>query len=208
MPTVTVKDLAGNAVGELELSDKVFGATVSIPLLHRVVTAYMANQRLGNADTKTRAEVRGGGRKPWRQKGLGRARAGTTRAPQWRHGGVVFGPHPRDFSQRVPRRMRQAAIRQALSAKLRDQELMVVSGFNLEGPKTSGVLQMLGNLGTGLNVLLVSAKPEANAKLGMRNLKTAQMTTAQSLNAYTLLKYDHVVMDQEAVRMVEEVFGR
>jgi large subunit ribosomal protein L4 len=208
MPTVTVKDIAGNAVGELELSDKVFGATVSIPLLHRVVTAYMANQRLGNADTKTRAEVRGGGRKPWRQKGLGRARAGTTRAPQWRHGGVVFGPHPRDFSQRVPRRMRQAAIRQALSAKLRDQELMVVSGFNLEGPKTSGVLQMLGNLGTGLNVLLVSAKPEANAKLGMRNLKTAQMTTAQSLNAYTLLKYDHVVMDQEAVRMVEEVFGR
>ncbi len=208
MPTVTVKDIAGNAVGELELSDKVFGATVSIPLLHRVVTAYMANQRLGNADTKTRAEVRGGGRKPWRQKGLGRARAGTTRAPQWRHGGVVFGPHPRDFSQTVPRRMRQAAIRQALSAKLRDQELMVVSEFNLEGPKTSGVLQMLGNLGTGLNVLLVSAKPEANAKLGMRNLKTAQMTTAQSLNAYTLLKYDHVVMDQEAVRMVEEVFGR
>ncbi len=208
MPTVTVKDISGNAVGDLELSEKVFGATVSIPLLHRVVTAYMANQRRGNADTKTRAEVRGGGRKPWRQKGLGRARAGTTRAPHWRHGGVVFGPHPRDFSQRVPRKMKQAAIRQALTAKLRDQELTVVDSFSMPSPKTSGMIEMLNNLGTGLNVLLVSGTPIANAKLGSRNLKSAEMTTAQSLNAYSLLKYAQVVLDQDAVRMVEEVFGR
>ncbi len=208
MPTVTVKDVSGNAVGDLELSDKVFGATVSIPLLHRVVTAYMANQRRGNADTKTRAEVRGGGRKPWRQKGLGRARAGTTRAPHWRHGGVVFGPHPHDFSQRIPKKMKQAAIRQALSAKLRDQELIVIDRFALESPKTSGMLEMLNNLGTGMNVLLVSGSPVVNAKLGSRNLKSTEITTAHSLSAYTLLKHAQVVLDEDAVRMVEEVFGR
>lgn len=207
MPTITVKDIAGNAVGDLELSEKVFDAEVSIPLLHRVVMAYMANQRQGTADTKTRAEVRGGGRKPWRQKGLGRARAGTTRAPHWRHGGVVFGPHPRDFSQRVPQKMRQAAIRQALTAKLRDQELVVVDEFSLSSPKTAAMIEMLNNLGTGLNVLLVTGKPESNVKLGGRNLKATEITTAGALSAYTLLKHYHVVLDRSAVSQVEEVFG-
>lgn len=208
MPTITVRDVAGNAVGEMELRDDVFGAPVSVPLLHRVVTAYLANQRAGTASTKTRAAVRGGGRKPWRQKGLGRARAGTIRAPQWRHGGVVFGPHPRDYTQRVPQKMKQAAIRQALSAKLRDQELTVVDAFNLSDHKTKRVLEMLAHLDTGLNVLLVSGRPVTELKRGSRNLKEAVATTAGSLNAYTLLKHHHIVMDQEAVRMVEEVFGK
>jgi large subunit ribosomal protein L4 len=121
---------------------------------------------------------------------------------------VVFGPHPRDFSQRLPQKMKQAAIRQALSAKLRDQELLVVDEFSLASAKTAGMVKMLSDLGTGLNVLLVTGKPETNAKLASRNLKDATVTTAGSLNAYTLLKHYHVIMDQAAVRAVEEVFGR
>ncbi len=208
MPSVTVRDVAGNAVGELELSERVFNAPVSIPLLHRVVTAYLANQRSGTADTKTRAQVRGGGRKPWRQKGLGRARAGTIRAPQWRHGGVVFGPHPRDYSQRVPQKMRQAAIRQALTAKLRDGELVVVDRLALGTPKTAGAVQMLKDVGATLNALIVTGERVDNVALGCRNIGSAEVTTARSLNAYVLLKYERVVLDRQAIAVVEEVFGQ
>ncbi len=208
MVSVTVRDMAGNAVGEMELSERVFDSRVSIPLLHRVVTAYLANRRSGTADTKTRAEVRGGGRKPWRQKGLGRARAGTTRAPQWRHGGVVFGPHPRDYSQRVPQKMRQAAIRQALTAKLRDGELVVVDRLVLPSPKTAGAMQMLKDVAATLNALVVTSERVENVALGCRNIASTEVTTARSLNAYTLLKHERVVLDRKAIAVVEEVFGQ
>ncbi|MCL6562253.1 MAG: 50S ribosomal protein L4 [Firmicutes bacterium] len=208
MPIVPVKNLAGEVVGEIELSDRVFAAPVSIPLLHRVVTAYLANQRLGTAATKTRAMVRGGGRKPWRQKGTGRARAGSIRAPHWRHGGVVFGPHPRDYSQRVPQKMRAAAIRQALSAKLRDQELTVVDRLALPEIKTKQVVQFLNRLGLGDNVLIVTRQPETNLKLSARNLPEVKTTTTDSLNAYYLLKYHQILLDRDAVEAIEGVFGR
>jgi large subunit ribosomal protein L4 len=177
-------------------------------LLHQAVVAHEANQRSGRASTKTRANVRGGGRKPWRQKGTGRARAGSTRAPHWRHGGVVFGPHPRDFSLNFPRKMRQAALRQALSAKLADNELMVLDTLALPEVKTRQVVDLVQKLDLGTNVLFVTAVPESTLKLSARNFKDIKATTAQSLNVYSLLKYHRVVFDQSAVKAVEEVFGR
>lgn len=207
MPTVNVYNLAGEVVGEMELSERVFEAAINPALLHQAVVVHQANQRTGRADTKTRSEVRGGGRKPWRQKGTGRARAGTTRAPHWRHGGVVFGPHPRDYSMRFPKKMRRAAIRQALSAKLRDQELLVVDSLKLDQVKTRLLAEALDKLNLGRNVLLVTAQPEETVKLSARNFKDVRATTAQSLDAYHLLKYHRLVLDRSAVEAVEGVFN-
>ncbi|CAB1129947.1 ribosomal protein L4 [Candidatus Hydrogenisulfobacillus filiaventi] len=208
MPTVKVYDLNGEVTGELELSDRVFGAEVNPALLHQAVVTFEANQRAGTASTKTRGEVRGGGRKPWRQKGTGRARQGSIRAPHWRHGGVVFGPKPRDYSLRFPRKMRQAAIRQALSAKLRDQELVVVQAFDLPEAKTRVVKGMLERLGLGTNALLVTAEANEALKRSARNFQKVATTTTQSLNAYILLRHARVVMDRAAVAAVEEALGR
>ncbi|PSR21402.1 MAG: 50S ribosomal protein L4 [Sulfobacillus acidophilus] len=207
MPTVTVYNLQGDAVGEAELSDKVFGVPANLALLHQAVVVHQANQRSGRAETKTRSRVRGGGRKPWRQKGTGRARAGSTRAPHWRHGGVVFGPHPRDYSMRFPRKMRRAAIRQALSAKLREQELTVVDSLNLAEVKTRFMADVMDRLNLGRNVLFVTAHPEDTLKLSVRNFKDVHATTTDSLDAYSLLKYHRLVMDREAVQAVEGVFS-
>ena len=207
MPTVNVYNLAGEVVGEVELSERVFGAPVNIALLHQAVVVHRANQRAGRAETKTRSQVRGGGKKPWRQKGTGRARAGTTRAPHWRHGGVAFGPHARDYSMRFPRKMRRAAIHQALSAKLRDQELLVVDHLDLPEVKTRVMLEALDRLHLGRNVLFITAQPKDTLKLSVRNLKDVHATTAGSLNAYNLLKYHRLVLDREAVVAVEGVLN-
>jgi len=207
MPTVNVYNLAGEVVGEMELSERVFEAPINTALLHQAVVVHQANQRAGRAETKTRSEVRGGGRKPWRQKGTGRARAGTTRAPHWRHGGVAFGPHARDFSMRFPKKMRRAAIRQALSAKLRDQELMVVDNLRFSEIRTRVMVEVLDRLNLGRNVLFVTAAPEDSLKLSLRNLKDVTATTAQSLDAYHLLKYHRLVLDKSAVEAVEGVFN-
>lgn len=207
MPTANVYNLAGDVVGEMELSERVFGAPMNTALLHQAVVVHQANQRSGTADTKTRSEVRGGGRKPWRQKGTGRARAGTTRAPHWRHGGVAFGPHPRDFSMDFPKKMRRAAIRQALSAKLRDQELLIVDSLKLSEVKTRLLVEALDRLQVGRNVLFITAEPEASLKLSARNFKEVHATTAQSLDAYSLLKYHRLVLDRSAVEAVEGVFN-
>lgn len=207
MPTVNVYNLAGDVVGEVELSDRVFDVPANLALLHQAVVVHQANQRAGRAETKTRARVRGGGRKPWRQKGTGRARAGSTRAPHWRHGGVVFGPHPRDFSMRFPRKMRRAAIRQALSAKVRDQELTVVDSLSLSEVKSRLMAEAMDRLNLGRNVLFVTAHPEDTLKLSVRNFKDVHATTAGSLDAYSLLKYHRLVMDKDAVQVVEGVFS-
>ncbi len=207
MPTVNVYNLAGEVVGEMELSERVFEAPINGALLHQAVVVHQANQRTGRAETKTRSQVRGGGRKPWRQKGTGRARAGTTRAPHWRHGGVVFGPHARDYSMRFPKKMRRAAIRQALSAKLRDQELLVVDSLKLSETKTRFVAETLDRLNLGRNVLFITAQPEDALKLSVRNFKDVRATTAQSLDAYSLLKYHRLVLDRSAVEAVEGVLN-
>lgn len=207
MPTVNIYNVAGEVVGELELSARVFDEPLNKALLHQAVVAYLANQRTGRASTKTRSQVRGGGRKPWRQKGTGRARAGTIRAPQWRHGGVVFGPHPRDYSQGFPKKMRRAAIRQALSAKLRDQELMVIDSLSLNEAKTKRMAEVMDTLNLGRNVLFVTAEPQEMLKLSLRNFKNVHATTAGSLSAYNLLKYHRLVLDRGAVEAVEGVFN-
>ena len=207
MPSVNVYNLAGEVVGELELSERVFDAPINKALLHQAVMVHLANQRVGRAETKTRSEVRGGGRKPWRQKGTGRARAGTTRAPHWRHGGVVFGPHARDFSMRFPKKMRRAAIRQALTSKLQDQELMVIDSLNLSEVKTRLMVETLDRLKLGRNVLFVTAHPQESLKMSVKNIKDVHATTAESLNAYSLLKYHRLVMDRSAVEAVEGVFN-
>lgn len=207
MPTVNVYNLSGEVVGEMELSERVFESPVNIALLHQAVVVHQANQRAGRAETKTRSQVRGGGRKPWRQKGTGRARAGTTRAPHWRHGGVAFGPHARDFSMKFPRKMRRAAIRQALSAKFRDQELTIVDSLKTSESRTRLMLEALDKLQLGRNVLFVTAEPENGLKLSVRNLKDVTTTTAQSLNVYNLLKYHRLVLDKSAVAAVEGVFA-
>jgi large subunit ribosomal protein L4 len=207
MPTVPVYNLEGQPIGEITLSERVFQAPVNVPLLHQVVTIYLRNQRSGSANTKTRGEVRGGGRKPWRQKGTGRARQGSIRAPQWRHGGVVFGPKPRDYETSVPKKMRQAAIRAALSAKLRDGELKVVDALTLPAIKTKQVVAILKNLGTGDNVLFVTREPIETLKLSARNLPDVDTLTTQNLNAYMLLKHGQVILAKDAVEAIEEVYG-
>ena len=208
MPTVNIYDMEGQVAGELQLSDSVFAVPINHALLHQAIVSFEANQRSGRADTKTRSQVRGGGRKPWRQKGTGRARAGTTRAPHWRHGGVVFGPHPRDYSLNFPRKMRRAALRQALSAKLAADELRVVKELMVPEVKTKHVLKALETLGLGRNVLFVTARPNENWKRASRNFAKVHTITTDNLNAYSLLRYHQIVLDADAIARVEEVFGR
>ncbi len=208
MPTVTVYGHDGKPLEEMDLSARVFEAPVNINLLHQAVVIYQQNQRAGTASTKTRAMVRGGGRKPWKQKGTGRARQGSIRAPQWRHGGVAFGPHPRSYAGKLPHKMRQAAIRQALSAKLRDGELTVVADFAYPQVKTRQVADTLRNLNLEPNALLISRGANENLKLSARNLPRVETASTEALNAYTLLKHQYVVLDKDAVAAIEEVFGR
>ncbi len=208
MPTVTVYGHDGNPLGEMDLSARVFEAPVNINLLHQAVVIYQQNQRAGTASTKTRAMVRGGGRKPWKQKGTGRARQGSIRAPQWRHGGVAFGPHPHSYARKFPHKMRQAAIRQALSAKLRDGELTVVADFAYPQVKTRQVADTLRNLNLEPNALLISRGANETLKLSARNLPRVETASTEALNAYTLLKHQYVVLDKDAVAAIEEVFGR
>ncbi len=208
MPKVDVYDLSGQIVGQRELLDTVFAVPVNRSLLHQAVVAFQANQRSGTADTKRRSDVRGGGRKPWRQKGTGRARAGTTRSPLWRHGGVTFGPHPRDYTQKFPRKMRRAAIRQALSAKLDAAELKVVTKLTFGERRTKQVAELLRTLDLGTNVLFITAQPDENFKASARNFKNVHTVTTDSLNVYSLLRYHRIVFDEDAIARVEEVFTK
>jgi len=207
MPKVAVYNKEGATVGEITLSDAVFGAEVNPGLLHEVVQMYLANQRQGTSDTKTRAEVSGGGKKPWRQKGTGRARQGSTRAPHWRHGGVVFGPHPRKFGWTMPKKARRAALRQALSAKLASGELIVVDSFELEAPKTREVVSLLKNLKAEGKAFIVTAEENVNVYKSARNIPGVRANAARNLNVYEVLASGKLVLTQDAVAKVEEVLG-
>lgn len=207
MPKVAVYNKEGATVGEITLSDAVFGAEVNPGLLHEVVQMYLANQRQGTADTKTRAEVRGGGRKPWRQKGTGRARHGSIRSPLWRKGGVVFGPHPREFGWTMPKKARRAALRQALSAKVKNGELIVVDSFELEAPKTREVVTLLKNLKVDGSAFIVTAQEDTNIYKSARNIPGVRVNAARNLNAYEVLAASKLVFTQDAVAKVEEVLG-
>lgn len=208
MPKIAVYNTEGQQVDEIELKDEIFGVQVNEPLLHQAVQVYLANQRQGTQSAKTRAEVRGGGRKPWRQKGTGRARQGSIRSPQWAGGGVVFAPKPRDYSQKLPKKMRRQAMYSALSSKVNSNEIIVLDQLTLEQPKTRLVDSMLKNLNIEKKALIVIKDKDVAVQKSARNIpgvKTAQVGT---LNVYDILKYDTFVITREAVEAVEEVYGK
>lgn len=206
MPTVALYNTSGEQVGELALSEGIFGAEVNESVLHDAVVAQLASRRLGTHDTKTRGEVSGGGRKPWRQKGTGRARAGTTRSPIWRSGGIVFGPHPRDYSYSLPKKVRRLALKSALSAKVNDGDILVLDSLTLEVPKTKDMVKILGALKVDDALLVTAVKDEAVEK-SARNIPNIKPLVANGLNVYDLLAYDKLVITKDAVARVEEVFA-
>ena len=207
MPRVTVYDTTGTPVDEMELREDVFGVTVNEALLHQAVLRHLANQRQGTAATKNRAMVRGGGRKPWRQKGTGRARQGSIRSPLWRKGWVVFGPQPRDYRLALPRQARRQALKSALSAKVRDGEMVVLNELRLERPKTKEMANILANLKTK-EALIVTANGDSNIYLSARNIEGTGVTNALGLNVYDILTHDRLVITRDAVTRVEEVLSR
>lgn len=207
MPKVAVYNKDGATVGEITLSDAVFGAEVNTGLLHEMVQAYLANQRQGTHDTKTRSEVAGGGRKPWRQKGTGRARQGSIRAPHWRHGGVAFGPHPREYGWTLPKKARRVALRQALSAKVAAGDLIVVDSLELDAPKTKTIANLLQSLNAERKPYLVTAEQNVNVYKSARNIPGANSNAARNLNVYEVLNSGKLILTQDAVAKVEEVLG-
>ncbi len=186
-------------MGELDLDQRVFGAQVNVPLMHQVVRAQLAAARAGTHDTKTRAEVSGGGKKPWRQKGTGRARQGSSRAPQWKGGGVVFGPHPRDHSMKVPKKMKAGALRSALSARAADGRVAVVDALSWDEPKTSQAVELLEKMELGGKVLVVLDSPDLNIGKSFRNLPGAHVITSTQLNVYDVLNCDVVLFTRVAL---------
>jgi|YelNatPaOPRAMG01_1025707.scaffolds.fasta_scaffold15997_11 large subunit ribosomal protein L4 len=206
MPTVELLNQRGEVVGELQLREEVFGVEPNHTLMHQAVLSYLANQRQGTHSTKTRGEVRGGGRKPWRQKGTGRARQGSIRAPQWVGGGIVFGPHPRDYSFYLSKEERRNALRSALSAKLADGEIKVVEELKIEEPKTKRMEEILRSLGIeGENTLIVTEERNPIVILSARNLPyVVGVVEAKDLNTYDVLSAKYVVMTKKAVEIVED----
>jgi large subunit ribosomal protein L4 len=206
MPRTTLYDRTGASVGSVELHDELFAAPVNVAVLHQVVTAQLAGRRIGTHDTKTRGEVRGGGKKPYRQKGTGRARQGSKSAPHYRGGGAVFGPHPRSYEQRLPKKMRRLALRGALTAKLGDEAIRVVDSFALERIKTKDFMGILAALNATGRVLIVAPGADDQLKLSARNLPTVDVILADSLNVVDLIKADTIVIEQPALARMEEVY--
>ena len=207
MPWTPLYDRAGKTVGNVELSDELFAAPVNTAVLHQVVTAQLAARRTGTHDTKTRGEIRGGGKKPYRQKGTGRARQGTVTAPHYRGGGVVFGPHPRSYEQRLPRKMKRLALHGALTAKLGDEAIKVIDTFALEAIKTRDLVGVLRALAADGRVLVVAPVRDQNLELSARNLPTVDVILADSLNVVDLINADLVLIEQPALARMQEVYA-
>src|SRR5688572_4528348 len=207
MTKTTILNATGGDAGSVDLAESLFGAPVNEALIHQAVVRQQAGRRIGSSDTLTRAEVRGGGRKPWRQKGTGRARAGTRNAPQWAGGGVVFGPHPRSYEQRMPAKMRRSALRGALSAKQADGALRVVTGFELDEIKTRSMLERLEAWKAEGKVLLVLPARDQTVERSARNLREVRVIMADSLNVVDLLEADTVVFTREALDRAQEVYA-
>ena len=207
MPKVKVFDMAGKDVGELELNDAVFGIEPNVEAMHRAVVAYLANQRQGTQSALTRAEVAGGGRKPWRQKGTGRARQGSTRAVQWTHGGIAFAPKPRDYRQSVNKKVKRLAILSALSDKVANESFIVLDALTLEGYKTKVVADTLKNVKAGKKVLFVLADSDDKAVKSARNIEGVKVACTNTISTYDIVNADSVVIVKDAVKMLEEVYA-
>ena len=207
MPNVKVVDMAGKEVGEIALSDVIFGADVNGAVLHAAVRTYLMNQRQGTQSTLTRTEVSGGGKKPWRQKGTGRARQGSTRAPQWYHGGVALGPKPRDYRIDMNKKTKRVALYSALSAKVAAGDLIVVDQIKVEGYKTRVMVNMLNAIGADRKALIIL--PEVNAQIikSCANIEGTKTALYNTINVYDILNAGKVVVDKAAVTMLEEVYA-
>ena len=207
MPKVDVYDIKGKKVSDIELADSVFGIEPNENIVHAVLVNYLANQRQGTQSTKTRAEVRGGGRKPWRQKGTGRARQGSIRAPQWVKGGIALGPKPRSYKYTVNKKERRLAIRSVLSSKVLENNLVVLDKAEMKEIKTQAMVKTLENLKvTGKTLILLPEKNE-NVQKSARNIKNVKTTLVNTINVYDLLKYNNLVVTLDAVKKLEEVYA-
>jgi large subunit ribosomal protein L4 len=207
MPKVAVYNITGAQVGEIELSETVFGITPNTHVLHEAVVMQQASLRRGTHDTKGRSEVRGGGRKPWRQKGTGRARQGSIRAPQWVGGGTVFGPTPRSYAYKLPKKVRRLALKSALSSKFNANEIIVLDALSLDAPKTKDMVKILSNLKVEKKALIVSLDNDQNIELSARNIPGVKVVDATGINVLDLLHHDALVITKDAVAKVEEVFA-
>lgn len=208
MPKLALYNKTGNQIGDINLNDSVFSVEVNAPVVHRAIVAQLAAMRAGTHSTKTRGEVSGGGKKPWRQKGTGRARQGSIRAPQWVGGGRVFGPTPRDYSQKINRKEKKLAVRSAFSNKVEEGKLIIVDAFNFTQPKTKDMVKILTDLKINDKkvLLLISNKDEAVWK-SARNLTNVRTLVTQAINIYDLVNADYIVTTQDAVAAIEEVFA-
>ena len=207
MPKLALYNMEGNNIGEIEVSDKVFAQEVNKVALHQVVVNYLANQRQGTQSTKTRSEVRGGGIKPWRQKGTGRARQGSIRATQWIKGGIALGPKPRDYGYSVNKKLKKVAMISALSAKCASSEIIVVDEIKLDEIKTKKVAEMLKALNAPAKALIVTNEKNDNVVKSAKNIEGVTTTFMGSLNVYDILKHDVMVVTKDAVAKIEEVYA-
>ena len=206
MPTVGLFNKEGNKIEDIQLNETIFAAEVNADAMHQVVVALLANKRQGTQSAKTRAEVRGGGIKPWRQKGTGRARQGSIRAPQWIKGGVVFAPKPRDYRMSIPKSMRRVAMLSALTSKVQNDEMVVLDSLTLEAPKTKEVVKML-NAFNAKKTLIITAEANETVYKSARNIEGVAVLPVNNINVYDLLKYPKVIMTKDAVSRIEEVYA-
>ena len=207
MPTISVYDMTGKETGTLELSADVFGIEPNVAVMHSAVINYLANQRQGTQSTKTRSEVSGGGRKPWRQKGTGHARQGSTRSPQWTHGGIALGPKPRSYRFALPKKVRRLALKSAFSSKVMADEMLVLESLSLEEIKTKTIVNMLNALGADRKVLLVLPEKDEKIVLSARNIPGVKTALVNTLNVYDILNCDKFIVVKDAVAQLEEVYN-
>ena len=207
MPKVDVLNINGQKVEELELSESIFAAEISEYAVYEVIKNHLANRRQGTQSAKTRAEVRGGGRKPWRQKGTGRARQGSTRSPQWIGGGVVFAPQPRDYSYSVNKKVRRLALKSVLTTKVNEGNLIVLDALEMNAPKTKDFIAMLSAVNAGKKALVVTAENSPNVVKSGRNIPGVDITFVNTLNVYDIMRHDSLIITKEAVRKTEEVYA-
>jgi large subunit ribosomal protein L4 len=207
MSTISVFDMTGKQVSETELNDEVFGITPNEGVMHAAVVNYLANQRQGTQSTLTRTEVSGGGRKPWRQKGTGHARQGSTRAPQWVHGGIALGPKPRDYRYALNKKVRRLAMRSALSTKVLDNNMIVLDALTLDSYKTKTVVEMLKALGVEGKALIVTEEADAKVVKSAANIPGVKTAAVNTLNVYDILNYDKFIVVKNAVGKIEEVYA-
>ena len=207
MPVVKEVNFKGEVIGDFELSDAVFGAPVHVPAMHQVVVAHLANCRVGTHNTKDRGDVRGGGKKPWRQKHTGRARAGSSRSPIWVGGGVAHGPHPRDYHQKVNKKVRRLALCSALTLKVQEENMLILERFDVQAPKTKVMLDFLTAIDSGKKPLFVLHETNMAVVKSAANIPGAEVLHVDSINVYDLLNHDRLIATPEAVKKLEEVFG-